>query len=117
MSIPLLLGAAGVIVDLPTANLRSPDPSDMINMSTSVRPALQGTPHPLWTDFLEQATSGDTELQHYLRQRAGYWLTGDTSREDFDFFYGPGGNGKGVFLRTITSIMATTQWPHRSASS
>ena len=68
-----------------------------------MRPAPQGTPHPLWTDFLEQATSGDKELQRYLKQRAGYWLTGRTHREDFDFFWGPGGSGKGTFLRTISS--------------
>ena len=74
-------------------------------MSAGVRPAPQGAPHPLWSQFLKEATCNDTDLQRYLKQRAGYWLTGDTSLEDFDFFYGPGGNGKGVFLKTIATIM------------
>ena len=87
------------------ATLLPPDPKHMINMSTASRLAAPDTPRPLWLNFLNEATRGDEELQRFLQQRAGYWLTGDTSREDFDFLYGPGGNGKGVFLKTITSIM------------
>jgi putative DNA primase/helicase len=93
------------VVDLRDGELLAPDAAYMINLSTSVRPAPLGTPHPLWSQFLTEATCDDVELQRYLRQRAGYWLTGDTSLEDFDFFYGPGGNGKGVFLKTIAAIM------------
>ena len=102
---PLLLGTPGDVVDLRTGELWAPDAAYMINLATTVRPAPPGTSHPLWTSFLDEATSGDKELQRYLRQRAGYWLTGDTSREDFDFIYGPGGAGKGTFLRTISAIM------------
>ena len=102
---PLLLGTPGDVVDLRDGELLAPDAAYMVNLSAGVRPAPQGAPHPLWSQFLQEATCGDAELQRYLKQRAGYWLTGDTSREDFDFFYGPGGNGKGVFLKTIASIM------------
>ena len=35
----------------------------------------------------------------------GYWLTGDTSEHAVFFFHGPGGNGKGVFLNTISGIL------------
>ena len=100
-----LLGTPGDVVDLRDGELLAPDAAYMVNLSAGVRPALQGAPHPLWSQFLREATSNDADLQRYLRQRAGYWLTGDTSREDFDFFYGPGGNGKGVFLKTIAAIM------------
>ena len=102
---PLLLGTPGDVVDLRDGELLAPDAAYMVNLSAGVRPAPQGAPHPLWSQFLREATCGDAELQRYLRQRAGYWLTGDTSLEDFDFFYGPGGNGKGVFLKTIAAIM------------
>jgi putative DNA primase/helicase len=102
---PLLLGTPGDVVDLRTGELLAPDPSYMINLSTSVRRAHQGTPHPLWSQFLREATGEDAGLQRYLQQRAGYWLTGCTHREDFDFVWGPGGSGKGTFLRTISTIM------------
>jgi P4 family phage/plasmid primase-like protien len=100
-----LLGTPGDVIDLRDGELLAPDAAYMINLLTSVRPAPPGAPHPLWSQFLSEATSNDIDLQRYLRQRAGYWLTGDASREDFDFFYGPGGNGKGVFLKTISAIM------------
>ena len=102
---PLLLGVPGGAVDLRTGELLPPDPTQMINMTAGSRLAAPDTPCPLWMDFLHGATRGDTDLQRFLQQRAGYWLTGDVSREDFDFFHGPGGNGKGVFLKTITAIM------------
>jgi putative DNA primase/helicase len=102
---PLLLGTPGGVVDLRDGDLLAPDAAYMINLATGVQPAPQGTRHPLWTDFLEQATSGDKDLQHYLKQRSGYWLTGCTHREDFDFIWGPGGSGKGTFLRTISAVM------------
>ena len=101
----LLLGVPGGVIDLRTGTLLPPDPSQMINMTTASRLAVPDTPCPLWLNFLNEATRGDQSLQRFLQQRAGYWLTGDTSREDFDFFHGPGGNGKGVFLKTVASIM------------
>jgi len=100
-----LLGTPGDVIDLRDGELLAPDAAYMINLSAGVRPAPQGALHPLWSQFLSEATCNDVDLQRYLRQRAGYWLTGDTSREDFDFFYGPGGNGKGVFLKTISTIL------------
>jgi P4 family phage/plasmid primase-like protien len=100
-----LLGTPGDVVDLRDGELLAADAAYMVNLSAGVRPAPQGTPHPLWSQFLSEATCNDADLQRYLKQRAGYWLTGDTRLEDFDFFYGPGGNGKGVFLKTIAAIM------------
>jgi putative DNA primase/helicase len=102
---PYLLGTPGDVVDLRTGELLAPDAAYMVNLSAGVRPAPQGASHPLWSQFLREATCDDAGLQRYLKQRAGYWLTGDTRLEDFDFFYGPGGNGKGVFLKTIAAIM------------
>ena len=51
-------------------------------------------------------TDRNQELQSYLQCVIGYALTGDTSAHALFFFYGPGGNGKGVFLGTITAILA-----------
>jgi putative DNA primase/helicase len=38
-----------------------------------------------------------------LKRLIGYSLTGLTSEQIFVFLYGPGGNGKGVFINTILS--------------
>jgi putative DNA primase/helicase len=40
-----------------------------------------------------------------LRQYCGYALTGDTREHALVFVYGSGGNGKSVFLNTVTGIM------------
>jgi putative DNA primase/helicase len=61
--------------------------------------------HPTWDRFLEEVTSCDRDLQRYLRQVAGYCLTGDTREQALFFVYGPGGNGKSVFLNVVMGVM------------
>ena len=43
-------------------------------------------------------------MQAYLRRIAGYCLTGSVSEHALFFLHGPGGNGKGVLVNTITDI-------------
>jgi putative DNA primase/helicase len=81
--------------------------SDFITRQTSVAPAPPGTAAPEWQAFLQQATEGDRELQDFLQRWAGYCLSGDVSEEVLAFLYGAGGNGKGVYIGTISSIMGT----------
>jgi putative DNA primase/helicase len=102
---PLLLGTPNGVVDLSTGELMAADPFFMISLSTAVMPGPPGARCPLWRQFLREVTCEDEPLQRYLQQRAGYWLTGLTHREDFDFLWGPGGNGKGTFLHTIHTVM------------
>ena len=59
----------------------------------------------MWMQFLNEATNGDKDLQHFLQQIAGYCLTGITREHALFFLYGPGGNGKGVFVNTLAHIM------------
>lgn len=101
---PFLIGAPGGTVDLRTGELRLARPEDRINRITSVTPSDQPD-CPLWLEFLEQATGGDDSLIRFLRQIAGYCLTGDISEECLFFIYGPGGNGKGTLMRTLGAIM------------
>ena len=100
-----LLGTPEGVVDLRTGILRPSDPADNISKVTSVAPAPVGTRAPTWLRFLEDSTGGDKELQRFLAQMVGYSLTGDVSEECLFFVHGPGGNGKGVFLRTIGALM------------
>ncbi len=100
-----LLGTPGGTVDLRTGALRPSRREDLITRQTTIAPAPAGTPHPLWSGFLDQATKGDRDLQDFLQRLAGYLLTGDVSEEVLAFLYGDGGNGKGVFISALTSIL------------
>ncbi len=50
-------------------------------------------------------TGGDQGLIRFLQQWMGYCLTGSIKEHAFIFVYGDGGNGKSVFLETVTSIL------------
>ena len=80
------------------------DRNFFVTKSTAIAPA-PGYPH-LWLAFLDDATNGDKEFILYLQKICGYCLTGDTSEHAVFFVYGPGGNGKSVFLNTLCSVMA-----------
>lgn len=65
---------------LRTGSVRPPDPCDRLTRRTSVAPAdVAACPH--WVRFLEEATGGDKEMIAFLRQWAGYCLTGDTREQ------------------------------------
>lgn len=104
---PWLLGTPGGVVDLRTGKMQPGRPSDFITMQTAVTPAPTGTPAPHWQAFLKQVTQDDCELQSFLQRWVGYCLSGDVSEEVLTFLYGDGGNGKGVFVRTITGILGS----------
>jgi putative DNA primase/helicase len=99
-----LLGTPAGTVDLRTGRLRDADPADGITKLTSVAPATQAY-CPLWLRFLDESTGGDVELIRFLQQWCGYSLTGDTCEHALIFIYGGGGNGKSVFLNTVSYIM------------
>ncbi|WP_052042020.1 phage/plasmid primase, P4 family, partial [Ralstonia solanacearum] len=92
-------------VDLRTGDLRRAIQDDHITRQTATAPAAAGTVPRRWLTFLEDATRGDADLIRFLQQMAGYSLTGDTSAHALFFIYGAGGNGKSVFLNTLTGIL------------
>lgn len=102
---PLLLGTPGGTVDLRTGLLSAADPADAITKLTAVAPVASAD-CPRWRQFLEEATGGDAELVGFLQRWAGYCLTGLTREHALVFVYGPGGNGKSVFLNVLTGILA-----------
>jgi len=101
---PLLLGTPAGTVDLQTGFLRPDDPADFITKITSVGPS-DGADCPRWLRFLDETTGGDTEFIRFLQQWCGYSLTGSTREHALVFVYGPGGNGKSVFLNVVTTIL------------
>lgn len=101
---PMLLGIPGGYIDLRTGRKHKPDPRLLISKSTSVVP-LEKADCPIFKEFIRFASGGSAELEGYLQRYFGYCLTGLMKEEIITFFYGPGGNGKGVLLKTISKIM------------
>lgn len=98
------LGTPAGTVDLHTGLLLPALQEDYITKTTTVAPA-ESSDCPLWRRFLDEATDGDRGLQRFMQQIAGYALTGDIREHALFFVYGPGGNGKSVFLNTLTNIL------------
>jgi putative DNA primase/helicase len=100
---PWLLGTPGGTVDLRTGLLRDSRQDDGITKSTAVAPLQEDCPR--WLRFLVETTGDDGELIRFLQQWCGYSLTGSTREHALVFVYGPGGNGKSVFLNVVASIL------------
>lgn len=101
---PWLLGTPGGAVDLRTGEIRPASPETHITKLAACAPA-EGEP-TRWLRFLTEATGNDLEMVAFLRRWCGYCLTGSTREHAFAFVFGPGGNGKSVFLNTLAGIMA-----------
>ena len=100
---PFLLGTPNGTIDLHTGILMLARQSDFITKLTAVGPSATAD-CPQWLAFLEQATAEDQDLVAFLRRWCGYVLTGDTREHALLFIYGPGGNGKSVFINTVQRI-------------
>jgi P4 family phage/plasmid primase-like protien len=101
---PWVLNTPGGTVDLMTGEMRDHDVDDMCSKRTAVTPAFE-TEAPEWSRFLMEATGGDIGLQTYLQRLAGYALTGSVEEHSMVFIWGPGANGKSVFLNAIAGAM------------
>jgi putative DNA primase/helicase len=98
-----LLGTPDGVVDLRTGALMNPDPKWALTKKTAVVPQKK-TP-TAWLSFLHETTNGDPQMIRYLKQICGYALTGSTREHALFFIVGPGGNGKSVFLNTVTGVI------------
>lgn len=96
-----LLNTPGGTVDLKTGKLRAHSADDHITKITAVTPSGEC---PLWLKFLDRVTGGDREFQGFLQRMCGYALSGSTKEHALFFLHGGGGNGKGVFLQTVSRL-------------
>ena len=99
---PWLLNTPAGTVDLRTGQSRPHRREDHL---TKVTAAAPGGECPTWMAFLDRVTAGDADLVAFLQRIVGYALTGSTRDHALFFAHGSGGNGKGVFLNTITRLM------------
>jgi putative DNA primase/helicase len=100
---PWTLNTPEGIVDLRTGEMRPHDRTALCSKMTAVAPANADCRR--WTQFLDQITAGNKDLQRFLQRIAGYGLTGAIREHALFFFYGTGANGKGTFLNTLTAIL------------
>jgi len=100
---PLLLGCPNVTIDLRTGLERAPSPDDGITKLCGTAPKDGSC--PTWIQFLMDTTGNDEYVIEFIQMWFGYLLTGLTDEQVLLFIYGPGGNGKSVFLNTITRIL------------
>jgi putative DNA primase/helicase len=98
---------AAATFNLDDGTAYKPRRKDYITKKTACSCAPPGTPHPLWSAFLDRITAGDPELQHFLQRYVGYCCTGYTTEHVFVFAYGTGANGKSTFINTIARIFGT----------
>jgi putative DNA primase/helicase len=91
-------------IELTTGISHPPERNDYITQKAGCRSAPVGTPHPLWSKFLDRITDHNNELARFLQRYIGYCMTGSTDEHVFVFAYGSGANGKGVFLNTIVKV-------------
>jgi putative DNA primase/helicase len=100
---PWLLNTPKGIVDLRTGKMR---PARIDDYATKITAVAPGGECPTWQRFLCRVTGDNQELIAFLRRVCGYALTGITREQALFFLYGTGANGKGVFLSTVTGILA-----------
>ena len=94
------LNCANGTVDLKTGELRAHRPADLITRLAPVN--YDGDARSeLWERFIAESTSGDPELQEFIRRAAGYSLTGSVREEVLFFVHGPEASGKSTYLETL----------------
>lgn len=110
---PLLLNTPAGMVNLANGLTSQSDPDALCSRVTGV--SMGGGTFPRWAQFLHEATGGDAALVNYLQRLCGYALTGLTKEQQLTFMWGPGGNGKSVFVNVISRIMGD-YWAQADAS-
>lgn len=92
------------IVDLDTGEMLPHDPAAMHSKCTAVAPGADRS--PVWETFIEEVTGGDKGIARFMQKQAGYALTGVRREQTLSFIWGPGGNGKSVFIDAIMGVLA-----------
>jgi len=111
---PMLLNLENGTLCLPTGELRPHAPGDLITKQAPVK--FDATADcPLWHRFLARIMDGDgrDRMIGFLQRLSGMCLTGDVRDQHLFIYFGPGANGKSVYLDTITGLMGdyATQAP------
>lgn len=100
-----LIGAAlGATLDLHTVVHRVVRREDYLTMQLGATYDPDAT-CPRWIQFLDEVFLSNAELIAYIQRAVGYCLTGDTREQKLFLCFGPGANGKSVFLEILTALL------------
>ena len=101
---PMTAAAIGATIDLHGAVHRAVRREDMLTMRLGAAYDPEAT-CPRWVRFLDEVFTGDAELIAYIQRAVGYCLTADTREQKLFLCFGPGANGKSVFLEILTALL------------
>lgn len=101
---PWLLNVENGTLDLRTGELRPHARDDLI---TKIAPVVYDPDarHPVWEQFLHEATNGDAQFAAFLARAVGYSLTGSTAEEVLFFLLGRAATGKSTFIAALESTL------------
>jgi len=103
---PWALNTPAGVLDLTTGMMHAHTADTLCSKMTRIAPD-DTMACPEWLRFLDEATLHDVDLMTYLQRLSGYCLTGVVTEQVFAMIWGPGGNGKSVFLNTLAHILGT----------
>lgn len=100
---PMLLGVHNGVIDLRRGRLRPVSPDIMVSKRCPITfdPSARC---PTFEKFMCEIQPV-ADVRAFLQRWVGYCLTGSVSEQVFIFMYGPGGNGKGVFIELIAWLL------------
>lgn len=109
---PELLAVKDGVVNLRNGHWRVATPADGMSFRSPVAYDRTAT-CPIWDAFIQGVVRDDEEFARYLQRALGYSLFGNAKEQVFFLVIGPGGNGKGVLMRTIKAVL--DQYAHAIA--
>lgn len=100
----MLLNVQNGTIDLSTGSLKRHNSADLITRIVNIEYDASAT-CPTFEKFISWAMCGDMETVSYLQRFIGYCLTGVTSEQILNFWYGSGGNGKSTLMNVIQWLL------------
>lgn len=100
----MLLNCQNGTINLETGAFKTHDPADKITrIINTVYDPTACCPH--FIRFITWAMCNDLTLVSYLKRFIGYCLTGKTSEQILNFWYGSGGNGKSTLMNVMQLLL------------
>lgn len=101
---PWLLNVENGTLDLRTGELHPHRREDLI---TKIAPVVYdpAATHPVWDQFIDEATNHDPTFARFLARAVGYSLTGSTAEEVLFFLLGRAATGKSTFIAALEATL------------
>ena len=101
---PNLFAVKNGVINLETGVFRVAVSTDFLRRQANVEFDLDAK-SPKWNSFMKEVACRDRELYEFIRRTLGYILFGTANLQIFILIIGSGGNGKGVMMRILKSLL------------